>query len=135
MGLLVVDAVQGGTRQFSGHAVAVLGTLAAVGVLHTEIALGAERIRRRVTPSGHVDFSSVWTFAAALLLPPLLAGALAVVLYLHLYARVDRPMRRPTYRSAYTTCTVLLAVHAAAAATAATARPACGRCPARAPAR
>ena len=116
--LLVVDAVRGGTAQVTGHGVAVLGALAVVGVLHTEIALGAERARRRVTPSPHVDLSSVWTFAAALLLPTLLACAVVVVLYLHQYARVGRPTRRPVHRWTYTTCTVVLAVHAAAAATA-----------------
>ena len=114
--LLVVDAWRGGAAQFSGHSPAVLGALAAVGVLHTEIALGAERTRRRVTPSPHVDLSSVWTFAAALLLSPLLAGAVVAVIYVHQYVRVGRATRHPVHRWTYTTCTVLLAVHAAAGA-------------------
>jgi len=114
--LLVVDALHGGVAQFSGHSVAVVGVLAAVGVLHAEIALGAERTRRRVTPSPHVDLSSVWTFAAALLLPPLLASAVVAVVYVHQYLRVGRATRRPLHRWTYTTCTVMLAVHAAAGA-------------------
>ena len=41
--LLVVDALRGGVAQFTGHSVAVVAVLAASGVLHTEIALRAER--------------------------------------------------------------------------------------------
>jgi diguanylate cyclase (GGDEF)-like protein len=114
--LVLVDGVRGGAAQFSRSALAVLAALAVVGVLHTEIAVRVERARRRVTPSPHIDLSSVWTFAAALLLPPLLASAVAAVIYLHLYARVWRPTHQPAYRWAFTTCTVVLAVHAAAAA-------------------
>jgi diguanylate cyclase (GGDEF)-like protein len=116
--LVGVDALRGGAGQFSARSVGVLAALAAVGVLHAEIALGAERARRRVTPSPHVDLSSVWTFAAALLLPPLLATALVAVVYVHQYLRVGRATRRPVYRWIYTTCTVVLAVHAAAGAVA-----------------
>lgn len=114
--LLVVDGVRGGTAQFSRSSLAVLAALAVVGVLHTEIALRVERARRRVTPSPHIDLSSVWTFAAALLLPPLLAAAVVAVVYLHLLARVWRPTKQPVYRWSFTTCTVFLAVHAASGA-------------------
>jgi diguanylate cyclase (GGDEF)-like protein len=114
--LLVADGVHGGTEQFSRSRLAVVAALAVVGVLHTEIALRVERARRRVTPSPHIDLSSVWTFAAALLLPPLLASAVVAVVYLHLLARVWRPTTQPLYRWAFTTCTVVLAVHAASAA-------------------
>ena len=116
LALLVVDGVRGGAGQFSRSSLAVLATLAVVGVLHTEIALRVERARRRVTPSPHIDLSSVWTFAAALLLPPLLAAAVVAVVYLHLLARVWRPTKQPVYRWVFTTCTVVLAVHAASGA-------------------
>ena len=102
----------------TGHGATVLAALAVAGVLHTEIALRVERMRRRVTPSPHVDLSSVWTFAAALLLPPLLATLTVIVIYLHLYLRVWRPTRNPAYRWLFTTATVVLAVHAAAGAVA-----------------
>ena len=114
--LLVTDGVRGGSAQFTAHSGVILGVLVVVGIAHTEIALGAERARRRVTPSPHVDLSSVWTFAAALLLPTLLAAAVAVCIYVHQYVRVGRPTRRPAHRWVFTTCTVLLAVHAAAGA-------------------
>lgn len=114
--LLVVDAERGGAGQPTGAHAAMLAVLAVAGVLHTETALRVERMRRRVTPSPHVDLSSVWTFAAALLLPPLMAGVVVVVIYAHLYLRVWRPTRQPAYRWVFTTATVLLAVHAAAGA-------------------
>ncbi len=116
--LLGVDVVRGGPGQLTGEHATVLAVLAAAGVLHTETALRVERMRRRVTPSPHVDLSSVWTFAAALLLPPLLAAVSVVVIYLHLYLRVWRPTRIPAYRWVFTTSTVVLAVHAAAGAAA-----------------
>jgi diguanylate cyclase (GGDEF)-like protein len=115
--LLVTDVVRG-AGQLTGHGATVLAALALAGVLHTEIALRVERMRRRVTPSPHVDLSSVWTFAAALLLPPLLATLTVIVIYLHLYLRVWRPTRNPAYRWLFTTATVVLAVHAAAGAVA-----------------
>jgi len=114
--LLVVDGVRGGAAQYSRSALAVLAVLAVLGVVHTEVALRVERARRRVTPSPHIDLSSVWTFAAALLLPPLLAAAVVAAVYLHLLVRVWRPTRQPTYRWIFTSCTVVLAVHAASAA-------------------
>jgi diguanylate cyclase (GGDEF)-like protein len=115
--LLVTDVVRG-AGQLTGHGATVLAALAVAGVLHTEIALRVERMRRRVTPSPHVDLSSVWTFAAALLLPPLSATLTVIVIYLHLYLRVWRPTRNPAYRGLFTTATVVLAVHAAAGAVA-----------------
>ncbi|NMH98695.1 GGDEF domain-containing protein [Pseudonocardia acidicola] len=93
----------------------ILGVLAAAGVVHTEVSLGVERIRRRVTETRHIDLSSVWTFAAALLLPPLLASAVVLIIYGHLYFRVLRPAKTPTYRQVFSASTILLAVHAASA--------------------
>ena len=117
--LLLVDTFRGRPDQFSRSSFAVVAALATVGVLHTEIAFRVERARRRVTPSPHIDLSSVWTFAAALLVSPLLATVTTAVIYLHLYVRVWRPTKQAAYRWTFTTCTVVLAVHAACAAVAA----------------
>ena len=81
--------------------------------MHTELATGIERTRRRAAETSYFDLSSVWTFAAALLLPPVLAAAVIVVVYLHLWQRVWRPNRVPLYRHVYTTATVVLAAGAA----------------------
>ncbi len=111
-GLLVADlSTTTGSRPYLW----TLIVLAGAGIVHTEVSVGVERVRRRVTESGHVNLSSVWTFAAALLLPPTLASAVVVVIYLHLYLRVMRPAKTPAYRQVFSAATVLLAVHGAAA--------------------
>jgi diguanylate cyclase (GGDEF)-like protein len=89
------------------------GLLAGVAVLHTEIATGLERIRRRVADTTYFDLSSVWTFAAAVLLPPGLATAVIGCVYAHLWFRVWKPARFPLFRHVFTTATVVLAAHAA----------------------
>jgi diguanylate cyclase (GGDEF)-like protein len=78
------------------------------------VAIGVERVRRRVGVGNHVDLSSVWTFAAALVLPPLLAVGLTVVVQAHIWARTARPRVAP-YKIVFTTATIVLAVLAASA--------------------
>ena len=99
-----------------GTGTAALGALGLVtlGVLHTELATGIERVRRRVAHASYFDLSSVWTFAGALLLPSALAGLGVVVIYGHLWWRVWRPAGAALYRHVYTTATVVLAAYAAA---------------------
>ncbi|WP_214369069.1 sensor domain-containing diguanylate cyclase [Pseudonocardia sp. H11422] len=87
--------------------------LVAFGLIHTEVATGIERIRRQVGGTSYFDLSSVWTFAAAVLLPPALAAGVIVVLYVHLWVRVWRPARVPLYRHVFTTATVVLAAFVA----------------------
>ncbi|WP_186814191.1 sensor domain-containing diguanylate cyclase [Pseudonocardia asaccharolytica] len=89
-----------------------LVVLCLLGVAHTEIAVGVERMRRRVTETPHVDLSSVWTFAGALLLPTSYAVLTAVVVHGHLWWRAWRP-RVPAYRQLFSTATVVLACIAA----------------------
>ena len=71
------------------------GALVLLGLVHTEIASKVERMRRRVSDTSYYDLSSVWTFAAALLLPPPLAATVVVAVYLHLWVRVWRPAKSP----------------------------------------
>ncbi len=83
--------------------------LAGLSVVHTELATGIERLRRRAAETSYFDLSSVWTFAAALLLPVVPAVAVVVTVYAHLWLRVWRPAGVPLYRHLYTTATVVLA--------------------------
>ncbi len=112
IGLVVVVAV----RMPVPDVIQLLQTalLAGLGLLHTEISIGIERIRRRVTVGNHANLSSVWTFAGALVLPPVCAAAVAVVVHLHVWARTGRP-RVPLYRSVYSAATIVLACLGAAA--------------------
>ena len=88
--------------------------LCVFGLAHTEIAVRVERVRRRITETAHVDLSSVWTFAAAVLLPAGFAAVVAVVVFTHLWWRSWRP-RVPIYRHVFSTATIVLAVLAASA--------------------
>lgn len=110
-GALAVVVTGASVPAFPAVGLAVFLTL--LSVVHTELATGIERARRRAAETSYFDLSSVWTFAAALLLPPVLASALILVVYLHLWQRVWRPAGVPLYRHVYTTATVLLAAGAA----------------------
>ena len=92
--------------------------IAGLGMLHAEIVLRVERVRRRITDTPHVDFSSVWTFAGAVLLPPAIAALVAVVVFTHLWARSWRP-QVPVFRHVFSTATIVLACLAASAVVAA----------------
>src|SRR5688572_13091499 len=65
----------------------VLAVLVGGGILSTEASLGVERMRHPTDESPHIDLSSVWTFAAAALLPGAAASAVVIGIYGHLYAR------------------------------------------------
>lgn len=97
----------------ASHLIAA-GVLLGLGVVHSEISLHVERIRRRVSDAVHVDLVSVWTFAAAVLLPPGLVAALVVVLQLYLWRRAWFP-RAPLYRQVFSSATIVLACLAARA--------------------
>lgn len=110
--LVTVDIVTGSRAEFTGFSIGVAAVLVVLSAVHAELSLGAERVRRRIAETRYIDLSSVWTFAAALLLPPLLAGAVVVLSYTHLYMRVFRPAKTPPHRQVFSTSTVVLAVYA-----------------------
>jgi diguanylate cyclase (GGDEF)-like protein len=114
--VLVVEAATAGVVIAAAVRMPVPGTLAllqaallvGLGILHTETAIGVERLRRRVMVGNHANLSSVWTFAGALVLPPVYAAVMAVVVHMHVWARTGRP-RVPLYRSVYSAATIVLA--------------------------
>jgi diguanylate cyclase (GGDEF)-like protein len=112
LGLFLLDVSRNPISQAALVGTAVLVVL---GVVHTEIAVGLERLRRQVADTPHGDLSSVWTFAGAILLPPALATVVVVVIFTHQWFRVWRPIQVPAYRHTFSTATVVLACHAAAA--------------------
>lgn len=61
--------------------------LLGLGILQAELTRHVERTRRSINTVRHVDLSSVWTFAALLLLPPGTAYAFVLLLYVHLGLR------------------------------------------------
>lgn len=92
-----------------------VAVLCGLGVLHTECAVGIERVRQRVGESSlHVDLSSVWTFAAAVLLPPAWATVVVLVVFNHLWWRAWRHLVKP-HKQVFNLATIVLACYAAAA--------------------
>ncbi|RZT75493.1 diguanylate cyclase (GGDEF)-like protein [Pseudonocardia sediminis] len=112
-GLLAIDLLLG---QIDQSSLVLLAYLVFGAIAYTEISHGVEQTRRRVGKPGHVDLTSVWTFAAAVTLPLSLATAAVLLIYLHFYVRVLRPAKTPLYRQVFNAATVILAVHAAGAA-------------------
>ncbi len=102
-----------------GIALVHAGILLGLGVLHTEAVVGVERMRRRVATPHHVDLSSVWIFAAAVVLPSAVAALVATALLTYIWCRTGRP-RVPLYRQNFTTATMVLACVAASSVVART---------------
>ncbi|MEC3974310.1 MFS transporter [Amycolatopsis sp. H20-H5] len=74
----------------AGRAFVLCAVVVGFGLVAAELARQVERRRRRFSDTPHVNFSSVWTLAGALVLPPALAAVLAVTLYAHLWFRCSR---------------------------------------------
>jgi diguanylate cyclase (GGDEF)-like protein len=118
---LVLVLTQITTTPLDSRVLLLTVVLCGVGTVHTEIAVRVESVRRRVTTdTAHVDLCSVWTFAAAIVLPPALAALVAVIVSAHQWWRSYRP-RTPLYRQVFTTATIVLAALAASAVMAAVA--------------
>jgi diguanylate cyclase (GGDEF)-like protein len=89
------------------------GAIGLASIIHLEAVRGIERVREVLRAgSPYVDLKSVWTFAAVILLPPVMAASLVALTYAHLRWRVARV---PVFRVVYSAATVVLATYAAAA--------------------
>ncbi|MBN9097740.1 MULTISPECIES: GGDEF domain-containing protein [unclassified Pseudonocardia] len=88
--------------------------LVLAGVAHAEIALGVERARRRIAHGNIVDLSSIWTFAAVIVLPAFDAGLVAALVYGYFWVRAWR-LRTRLYRQLFSMSTVVLACFAGSA--------------------
>lgn len=90
--------------------------LLASAVVQTELSAKAERMRRFLSRNPHVSVASVWYFAGALVLPPVLAAVLAVLVYGHLWGRTAGgvPGSR-LYRATCSAATLVVTVFAAGA--------------------
>ncbi|ALG08998.1 hypothetical protein AOZ06_20615 [Kibdelosporangium phytohabitans] len=87
--------------------------LLGAAVVQAELSAQAERMRRFFASNPHVNMTSVWLFAAALLLPLYLACALALLMYTHLWWRVWRSVPRVRlYRVVCSAATAVLTVAA-----------------------
>jgi diguanylate cyclase (GGDEF)-like protein len=114
VGLLVLDVVRHGFHPSAGWGW-TLAVLAVSGIVSTEACLGVERRRRHSSASPHIDLSSVWIFAAAVLLPGPLVTVVVVVVYAHLYTRAWRPTGVPPHRVVFSAAAIVLSARAASA--------------------
>ncbi|MFE5564731.1 MFS transporter [Amycolatopsis japonica] len=90
------------------------GILVGLGLVAAEVTRAVEQMRRRFSDTPHVNMSSVWTLAAALLLTPALAAAVATILYGHLWARSWRRISGMSlYRVAFSVSSVIVSCCAA----------------------
>ncbi|WP_232662117.1 GGDEF domain-containing protein [Pseudonocardia sp. TRM90224] len=92
----------------SGDDLMRAGLLLALALAHTEGAMRVERTRRRIALPHYIDLSSVWIFAAALVLPPVLTVPIVIIVQFQIWLRTGRP-RIPCYRNVFTTSTMVLA--------------------------
>jgi diguanylate cyclase (GGDEF)-like protein len=88
--------------------------LAALGIAHGEIARNIERVRWRIGDDLHIDLSSVWVFAAAVLLLPGHAVLVTVIVHAYMSQRTSG-RRTPPYRHVFSTATMVLACLSASA--------------------
>jgi diguanylate cyclase (GGDEF)-like protein len=87
------------------------GLLAVLSVVYLEASRQVELRRRLLVPgdSSHVDVSSVWTVAGAMVLPIGLAASLAALIYLHAWLRSWRHVDgAQSYRGIYSAAAVVL---------------------------
>lgn len=84
-----------------------------LAILQAEVSRKIEKARRLITKAPHVNMTSVWVFAGATVLPPVLAGVLSILVYLHLWLRIWRKIgNRPIYRVAFSAAIVVLSAYA-----------------------
>lgn len=111
---LTVTGFLATTTPVDTGSVATLGVIIGLGIAMGEATRHVERVRRRFTDTPHVNLTSVWTFSAALVLPPGLTPIVIVVIYLHLFWRSWYRVRSVhPYRLVFTSSTVILAAHVA----------------------
>ncbi|HEY0448752.1 GGDEF domain-containing protein [Actinophytocola sp.] len=88
----------------------VTAVLAASAGVHLHLSNAVERIRRDHSHTPHVDLCGIWTFAGALLLPPLPVTLLVIGIYVHRWWLVGRwDAGRPPHRTVFTIAMMTLA--------------------------
>jgi diguanylate cyclase (GGDEF)-like protein len=92
----------------------IVGVFFGLSLVHVEIANSVETVRWRIADDMHVDLSSVWVIAGAVLVNPPLAALLGALINTYVWARSAR-VRAPVYRQLFTTATVMLSCLAASA--------------------
>jgi diguanylate cyclase (GGDEF)-like protein len=85
------------------------GLLLGLSMLFEEVSARSERLRLRLQVTGHVDMTSVWTFAGAVVLDPGLAVILVVLIRMLVWHRYHRSPTMKAYRQVYTASAIIVA--------------------------
>ncbi len=86
-----------------------LGVLVLLGVIFEEISTRVARLRARLAAHTHVDMTSVWTFAGAVVLPPALIPVLCVLIIGDVWLRYGRQSGMRPYRQIFAATVVITA--------------------------
>jgi diguanylate cyclase (GGDEF)-like protein len=84
-----------------------LAVLLALWVIFEEFSHRVAQLRVRLAAYSHVDMTSVWTFAAALVLPPSLTVLLCVIVLGYAWLRHERRSGMRAYRQVFGTAVVI----------------------------
>lgn len=113
---LMVTTLLTASQRIDPDNLTMLASITLLGVTKEELTRHVERTRRRFSDTPYQNMTSVWTLAAALVLPAILTAVVVVVLYGHLWLRTWRRVHtaRP-WKVMFSGSTVVLSCHTAAA--------------------
>ncbi|HEX4223787.1 MAG TPA: diguanylate cyclase, partial [Pseudonocardiaceae bacterium] len=115
---VLTSVATGFVRPVTSTDVIRFAVLVGCAAAYIELTRQVERHREylRGTSVAYIDTKSVWSFAAVLVLPPVLATAMVILTYAIAWLRIwphERPV--PAYRWVFSCATVLIATNAAVA--------------------
>lgn len=90
-----------------------IGVLLGLNIAFEEIATRIAALRVRLAAYSHVDMTSVWTFAGAMVLPPALAAVLCVLILGYAWLRHDQHTGMRAYRQVFGASAVIVSCFAA----------------------
>ncbi|MDQ2836305.1 MAG: GGDEF domain-containing protein [Actinomycetota bacterium] len=85
--------------------------LVLLGLIFEEISARIARLRARLAAHTHVDMTSVWTFSAAMVLPPALILPLCVIIIVDVWLRHGRQSGMRPYRQVFAASVVVSACY------------------------
>jgi diguanylate cyclase (GGDEF)-like protein len=111
---LIVTVLLTSSQRIGVADLVMLAVIVAMGIAKEELTRHVERMRRRFSDTPYQNMTSVWTLAAALVLPAGLAAVVVVALYTHLWIRTWRRVRTTRlWKQMFSVSAVALSCHTA----------------------
>jgi len=107
--VLGVSCVLLANTTLTASSVARFAFLLTISIVAEEVLARVELLRFRLSTTRNNDLTSVFTFASALTLPPVLAVTFAIALRIHMWYRHAKRSGQLLYRQVFTCSTVILA--------------------------